>query len=109
MQVTMMTPYREIFIESAPVETATGHCPWCRAVVEFVVRDRFSVCDACDATFATAIARVTEGRPRPPASASSAEIALPVPRASTRMLGMLMFLVFELGLIAIFLFAIGRS
>lgn len=58
----MDTPYRSLFVEPAPVRAGTGHCPWCHAAVQFVTTDRMAVCEACNATFATSIASVTEGR-----------------------------------------------
>src|SRR5262245_7532513 len=59
----MSAPYREMFIETAPVRPGSGHCPWCRAAVDFNANERIAICPACDATFATSIARWTEPPP----------------------------------------------
>ena len=106
----MTTPYRSLFIETDQVRAGAGHCPWCHAAVQFVTTDRMAVCDACDATFATSIALVTDGHEsESPAASSSAELVPPIEGVATGRLVMAMLLAFELGLIAIFLFAIGRA
>lgn len=106
----MTAPYRELFLDTAPLNTASGHCPWCRADVRFIAGDPLAVCEACDATFATSIARVTEGRASMATGASSsAELRPPIEGVIAGRLKLLLLLAFELGLIAIFLFAIGRS
>ena len=56
----MTTPYRELYVAPVrpPVEMAVGHCPWCRAEVEFRRALRNAVCAACGARYATAQALV---------------------------------------------------
>jgi hypothetical protein len=56
----MTTPYRELYVAPArpPADLAVGHCPWCRAAVEFRRALRNAVCAACGARYATAQALV---------------------------------------------------
>jgi hypothetical protein len=56
----MTTPYRELYVAPVrpAVEMAAGHCPWCRAAVEFRRALGNAVCAACGARYATAQALV---------------------------------------------------
>src|SRR5215470_5707669 len=66
--IHVTTPYRELYVEPAAPRafTAFGHCPWCRARVEWRRGVRRAVCGACGARYATAQALVATEEPAPP-------------------------------------------
>lgn len=104
----MTSPYRALFIEPLPEAPGAGHCPWCRATVSFNANSRLAVCHACDATFATSIASVTEAI-EDEAGPFRGPIAwvVPVQGVVAGRIAMVLFFAFELALIVTFFAALS--